>query len=82
MAIRIFGVEYWIKEWYNGKDANSFKEDKSVVAKDAAHALRKVEALNSKKPFSAFIDDDTKKKIIVTRTHFEPLSVILRASTD
>lgn len=75
----IYGVEYWITEKYNGKDAQSFKESKNVVAKNAQDAIDKMKAMQ--KDYS-YTEEEKGKKIKVTRSEFDPINVILRASTD
>lgn len=83
MATRIFGVEYWITELYNGKDASTFKEDTNVVAKDALEAILKVKAKNEKKVFNSYVDSENKnRRVTVTRKDFEPIRAMLQAEAD
>lgn len=84
MPTRIFSVNYDITELYNGKNRNTFNETRNVVARNALHAIGRVQALNMKA--SSFIDEEgngkKKTKVKVTRSGFLPLSVNLLASTD
>lgn len=82
MSTQIYGVDYWITEYKNGKRTESYKESKNVVAKNALDAILKVRTLAAK-PYS-YTDEDTKKKVTITRPadSFEPINSILRASTD
>jgi len=83
MATKIFGVEYWVTELYNGKDANTFKEDCNVVAWDALDAILKVKTKNEKKVFSSYVDEENKnRKVTVTRKNFEAIRVHLQAQAD
>lgn len=83
MATKIFGVEYEVTETYDGKDANTFKEDANVVAKDALDAILKLKARNEKPVYSSFIDETNKnKRVKVSRKNFKALTVILRASAE
>lgn len=80
MSTSIFSVYYDVTELYNGKDRHTFSETRNTVAKDALDAIEKVKALNLKA--TSYIDDETKKKIKVTRSGFTPINVNLLASTD
>lgn len=80
MKTRIFTISYNVTEKYNGKDGSSFKETKTIVAKDAIDAVSKI----SKQALQAgsYIDEESKKKVIVTRVAFDPIEVVLIAETD
>lgn len=80
MSTAIYGVDFWITELYNGKDRIVLKETKSVAAKNAQDAIDKAKVLYTKP--THYIDDESGKKVNVTRKDFEPINVILRAQTD
>jgi len=74
---RIFKVDYRSIEKYNGKDGQALSESKNIKAKDAADAIQKVRKVVDKPSF--YIDEETKKKVSVTRHSFEPINVTLEA---
>lgn len=80
MATKIFGVDYLITEMVNGKNPDTLKESKSVVAKDALDAILKVKK-EAEKPYS-FKSDEDGKIYKVTKKDFNPTHVALRAQTD
>lgn len=80
MSTKIFKVKYGSIEKINGKKNEWFVEEKKVVAKNAQDAIDKAKKL-CEKPTS-FIDPDTKKKCVVTRSDYEALAVELLAETD
>lgn len=79
MATRIFNVEYWVSELYDGKSKSTFKENRNVVAKNAVEAIMKVGKINER-PMS--FKDENKKNVKVTRKDFEPINVVLRAEAE
>jgi hypothetical protein len=74
---RIFRVEYNFVEEYDGKGGSTFKESKNVTAKNAGEAIAKVHSINTKS--STYFDEEKKKKVKVTRNHFDPINVTLEA---
>lgn len=80
MPTRIFAVNYDVTELYDGKDRHTFSETRSVVARNALEAIAVVQNQNLKA--TSYIDDESKKKVKVTRSAFTPMNVNLIASTD
>lgn len=79
MSTKIYAVEYWITERYNGKTPSTYKSNFSIVAKDGQDAINKVKE-KALKPFN--YTNDEKKKVSVTKSSFEVISVSLLAESD
>ncbi len=75
--IRIFEVTYNFTERYDGEFMRSCEERKSVIAKNASEAIRKVEKILAKG--SSWYDDEEKKRVVVTYTNIDPIRVTLEA---
>jgi hypothetical protein len=76
---RIFNVEYYVTEVFNGKkEGDPIKENQNIVAKDAGLAVGLV-LLQVEKEINTFRDDETGKMVKATRTDFDPINITLQA---
>ena len=77
---RIFNVEYFSQEVFDGRrNGEPVKENKSIIAKNAAQAISLVGIVLAKE-VCEFEDDEKKGKMIkATRTDFDPIGVALEA---